>query len=130
MTTVEAGIEPIKRPKWILVVDDDEDNRDSIVEVLNDGGYEAKGASGGEHALAILGVERPCLVLVDFFMSDMDGRELLLRVRRLLKAEAPQFVFVTGAHPSNLEDISGAILFKPLDVKQLLGVVAHHCGGP
>jgi CheY-like chemotaxis protein len=130
MTTVGVDALRLPQPRWVLVVDDDEDNRDSIVEVLKDSGYEARGASGGEHALAIMSVERPCLVLTDFFMNDMDGRELLLRVRRLLEAEAPQFVFVTGAHPSHLEDISGAILFKPLDVNQLLGVVAHYCDRP
>jgi CheY-like chemotaxis protein len=114
--------------KWVLVVDDDDDNREAIVEVLSEAGYRTKGASGGEDALAILRTDRPCLVLVDLIMKDMDGRELLIRARQLLEDDAPQFVFVTGLNPSKLEDISGAILSKPLDIDQLVGVVAHHCG--
>jgi two-component system chemotaxis response regulator CheY len=113
--------------KWVLVVDDDEDNRESMIDLLKEGGYMARGASGGEDALAILQSERPSLVLVDFKMGDMDGHELLIRARELLDDKAPQFVFVTGADPSELGEVSGAILFKPLDVDQLFGVVAHHC---
>jgi len=114
---------------WVLVVEDDDDNRETIIELLIDAGYEAEGASGGEDALAILHQRRPCLVLADVIMKDMDGRELLVQARRLLATPIPPFVFVTGAGPSKLEDISGLILTKPLDVDRLLGVVAYHCPG-
>jgi CheY-like chemotaxis protein len=125
MTSVEPG-DASTPAKWVLVVDDDEDTRDAMVDLLNEGGYAAKGARGGGEALAILRRERPCLVLVDFLIGDMNGRELLLRARQLFETEAPQFVFVTGANPSDLDDISGAILYKPLNIEQLFGVVAHH----
>ncbi|HZL19560.1 MAG TPA: response regulator [Polyangia bacterium] len=114
---------------WVLVVDDDDDNRDATVDLLNDAGYDARGVSGGTDALAALMDDRPCLVLVDLVMRDMDGRELLLEARRRLDAPIPPFVFVTGAGPSKLEDISGLILTKPVDVDRLLGVVALHCAG-
>ena len=70
---------PIKRTKWVLVVDDDDNNHESILDILNDGGYDAKGAAGGEDALALLGVERPFLVLVAFFMRDMEQLGSLAR---------------------------------------------------
>jgi CheY-like chemotaxis protein len=114
---------------WVLVVEDDDDNRDSIVDVLKDAGYDARGVSGGADALAALRGDRPCLVLADLVMRDMDGHELLLEARRSLEAPIPPFVFVTGAGPSKLEDISGLILTKPVDIDRLLGVVAHHCAG-
>lgn len=112
---------------WVLVVDDDDDNRGAIVDLLNDAGYDARGVSGGTDALAALHGDRPCLVLVDLVMRDMDGRELLMEARRRFEAPLPPFVFVTGAGPSKLEDISGLILTKPVDVDRLLGVVALHC---
>jgi len=114
---------------WVLVVEDDDDNRDSIVELLKDAGYDARGVSGGTDALAALRGDRPCLVLADLVMRDMDGRELLLEARRRLEGPIPPFVFVTGAGPSKLEDISGLILTKPVDIDRLLGVVAYHCAG-
>ncbi len=113
--------------RWVLVVEDDDDNRETIVDLLNDAGYGARGVSGGEDALAVLHAERPCLVLADMIMKDMNGRELLVQARRLLDTPVPPFVFVTGAGPSELEDISSAILSKPVDVDRLLGVVAHYC---
>lgn len=119
---------PGAKKGWVLVVEDDDDNRDSIVELLEDAGYDARGVSGGMDALAALRGDRPCLVLADLVMRDMDGRELLLEARRCLTAPIPPFVFVTGAGPSKLADISGLVLTKPVDIGQLLGVVAHHCG--
>jgi CheY-like chemotaxis protein len=113
--------------KWVLVVDDDDDSREIVIEILNHSGYHAKGASGGAAALEILRTERPSLVLSDLFMSGMDGKELLIRAREQ-DVSMPPFVFITGAAASNLEDISGAVLHKPFDSAQLLGVVAHHCG--
>jgi CheY-like chemotaxis protein len=112
--------------KWVLVVDDDEDSREIVVECLNEAGYHAKGVSGGAAALEVLRTERPSLVLSDLFMSGMDGKELLIRARQR-DIPTPPFVFVTGAAPSTLEDISGAVLYKPFDSDQLLAVVAHHC---
>jgi CheY-like chemotaxis protein len=112
--------------KWVLVVDDDDDGRESVVECLNEAGYHAKGVSGGNEALEVLRTERPSLVLCDLVMSGMDGKEFLIRARRQ-DVQMPPLVFVTGAAPSNHEDISGAVLYKPYNPDQLLAVVAHHC---
>jgi CheY-like chemotaxis protein len=112
--------------KWVLVVDDDDDSREIVVECLNEAGYHAKGVSGGIDALEVLRTERPSLVLCDLVMSGMDGKEFLIRARRQ-DVRMPPLVFVTGAAPSNLEDISGAVLCKPFNPAQLLAVVAHHC---
>src|SRR5436309_2528402 len=48
----------------VLVVDDDETVRETLISLLNDEGYEATGAhDGGEALLALLGAERPSVVL-------------------------------------------------------------------
>jgi two-component system, NtrC family, C4-dicarboxylate transport response regulator DctD len=116
----------VSAARWVLVVDDDDDNREIVVECLNEAGYQAKGVSGGAAALEVLRTERPSLVLSDFFMTGMNGKELLIRARREA-VPLPPFVFVTGAAPSMLEDISGAFLYRPFNSDQLLAVVAHHC---
>jgi two-component system nitrogen regulation response regulator NtrX len=117
----------VKGTKWILVVEDDDDNREVVIEVLHEAGYEAHGVSGGAAALRLLRTEQPCLILADLVMNDMNGKELLLQARSLLSGLMPAFVFLTGAAPSQLEDISGVVLTKPVDFHRLLGVVAHHC---
>jgi CheY-like chemotaxis protein len=113
--------------KWILIVEDDDDNRDLVVEILDGAGYATKSVSSGAQALAILHTEKPCLILADLMMSEMDGRELLVRARGLLDGAMPPFVFLTGVQPSWLDDITGTILTKPIDMNRLLDVVAHHC---
>ena len=112
--------------KWVLVVDDDDDTREIVVECLIEAGYHARGVSGGTAALEVLRTERPSLVLSDLFMNGMNGKELLIRARQQ-DVLMPPFVFVTGAAPSTLEDIRGAVLHKPFNSDQLLAIVAHHC---
>ena len=110
-----------------MVVDDDDDFRELVVEMLHQSGYQAKGVSGGPAALEILRTATPALVLTDLFMKGMEGTDLLKHARKLDIA-LPPFVFMTGAVASKLEDISGAILCKPFGLDQLLDVVALHWG--
>lgn len=59
---------------WILVVDDDEDIRETLVDVLGDAGYRARVAAGGREALDLLaGEDLPALILLDLSMPGMDG---------------------------------------------------------
>jgi two-component system, chemotaxis family, chemotaxis protein CheY len=114
--------------KWVLVVDDDEDVRNSVVEVLQGAGYTATGATGGAAALLAMGTgaPAPALVLSDIVMREMDGRELLARSRELLGALVPPFIFMTGL-ATELVDAAAPVLTKPYDLEQLLEAVAHHC---
>jgi CheY-like chemotaxis protein len=112
--------------KWVLVVDDDEDNRDCVVDVLQGAGYVATAAPGGTAALRMMGESAPALVVSDLRMHGMDGRELLRRTRQLLGASAPPFVFLTGLAPE-LADVAATFVSKPCDLDELLGIVGHHC---
>jgi two-component system, cell cycle response regulator len=112
--------------KWILLVEDDDYSRDVLVDFLNEARYEATGVAGGVAAIALLRRSRPCLILSEFLLADMDGREFRRRVRELLGASAPPFVLLTGMPHSEIKDISGTILLKPIDGDHLLGVVAQH----
>jgi len=60
----------------VLVVEDEEMIRDSVIEFLDDQGFEAFGASDGKEALDKLtnGEQLPCLILLDLMMPIMDGR--------------------------------------------------------
>jgi two-component system, NtrC family, C4-dicarboxylate transport response regulator DctD len=112
--------------KWVLVVDDDEDNRDSVVDVLQGAGYIATAAPGGTAALRMMGESAPAIVVSDLRMPGMDGRELLTRTRQLLGSSAPPFVFLTGLAPE-FSDAAATFVSKPCDFDQLLGVVGRHC---
>lgn len=117
----------------VLVVDDDRDIRDSLIEVLEDHGYQAAGAANGLEALAVLGTgpALPCLILLDLMMPVMDGQEF--RERQLenpLWAQIPVVAIsaysdaVARARALDLE-----CLRKPLAMRPLIETVRRHCAG-
>jgi CheY-like chemotaxis protein len=112
--------------KWVLVVDDDEDLREVVVELLQGAGYVACAAAGGAAALRMMRQGAPALVLSDLVMREMDGHEFLTRARHLLGTSMPPFVFTT-ALPPELAGVTQTVVGKPYDLDQLLAVVGHHC---
>lgn len=65
----------------VLVVDDEADARDLVATVLRASGAEVSVASGAEHALELLASWCPTLLVSDIGMPDIDGYELIRRVR-------------------------------------------------
>jgi CheY-like chemotaxis protein len=116
----------------VLVVDDEEMIRESLVEILADSGYEPVPAVDGRDALAKLkaGDPRPCVILLDLMMPGMDGWSFREQQREDPEL-APIPVIVLSAHPdlaANARDLDVAdYLAKPLRVATLLERVRHHC---
>lgn len=65
--------------KRILVVDDHQQIRDSIQEILEMENYEVKTAINGTDALAKVAEFQPDLIVTDILMPDMDGYELMMK---------------------------------------------------
>jgi CheY-like chemotaxis protein len=69
--------------KLILVVDDDEDVRDTIREALEVQGYEVAIAANGQQALEVLqSGPMPALILLDLMMPVMSGQQFLEKQRQ------------------------------------------------
>ena len=67
--------------KTILVVDDEAGIRSSVRGVLADEGYRVLEAEDGRGALQLIASEHPRLVILDIWMPEMDGIELLRHIR-------------------------------------------------
>jgi two-component system KDP operon response regulator KdpE len=65
----------------ILLIDDERSMQDILSVTLGPAGYSVYPASTGEEALRIFESARPELILLDLFLPDMDGREVLKRLR-------------------------------------------------
>ena len=69
--------------KSILLVDDEEGIRKVLGIALSDMGYHVRTAENGVEALRIFKDERPPIVLTDIKMPEMDGIELLRRLKKV-----------------------------------------------
>jgi CheY-like chemotaxis protein len=68
--------------QYILIVDDDDDFREALSEVLSEAGYPVQQAENGEVALARVAAEAPGIVLLDLKMPVMDGWGVIERMRQ------------------------------------------------
>ena len=82
----------------ILVVDDDKGVREALGEFLISLGYEAVMVENGQEALKKYRPGEFDIIMADLIMPNMDGMELLRRVREV-KSDEVIFLMITG-HPS------------------------------
>ena len=120
---------PSKTSKRVLVVDDDDDLRDALVDLLETLGYRALGVASAEQALKVIH-DDPCLVLMDWQMRQMDGPALLAAMRAELGPRLPPVVFITGSDAAITKNIAEPVLSKPVSVGALLDVLRRHCPSP
>jgi CheY-like chemotaxis protein len=114
----------------ILVVEDDDDIRNVMVDVLESEGYHAEAATNGKEALELLHtIDKPCLVLLDMMMPIMNGREFLDKVM-VDSYLAPIPVLIVSA-VADKTDTKGAVGFlkKPVDIDMVLDMVSEYCNG-
>lgn len=83
--------------KKILIVDDERDIRDLVKTLLTENGYEVSAAKDAKDCLEKLKFDRFDLVLLDFFMPKMSGRQLAEEIRNNPKLRALKLAFLTIA---------------------------------
>ena len=104
----------------LLVVDDDEHNRDLLCRRLARKGYAATAAASGKEALALMQQHAFDLVLLDIMMPELDGIAVLKMIRETFTAAQLPVIMVSAKDES--EDIVGALslgandyVTKPID---------------
>lgn len=112
----------------ILVVDDEEQIRTMLAEMLTSEGYEVTQAEDGETALDIADIEHPDLVLLDVWMPGMDGFDVLEGMRRTEAMESTPCIFITAMDPSDGERMAmdlaaDCYLTKPFELSILRAAV-------
>jgi CheY-like chemotaxis protein len=117
----KATTEPL-----VLVIDDDEGIRDTVVELLVDEGFAAIGACNGAEALSFLAESesRPSLILLDLMMPVLDGWAFCRIRQRVAKLKEIPVVAMSAGPMSGAREPLGvdAILPKPFDPDMLTRV--------
>ncbi len=110
----------------ILVIDDDQDLRESIVEILENNDFAVSGCDSAETALEVIKISPPRLVIVDNMMPGMGGMAFM----PLLKNEYPNIKIIMITAFSTVENAVAAMksgaddyLTKPFRRDELLVAV-------
>lgn len=114
-------------PKRILIVDDDEDLRENLAELLVGEGYQTTTASSVSEALERLASGTFDLLLTDFRMPGPSGIDLIKEARRAHPKLRAILMTAFGNGYTEIESIrSGAIGYvrKPFEVEEILTLVA------
>ncbi|WP_460448523.1 adenylate/guanylate cyclase domain-containing protein [Alsobacter sp. SYSU BS001988] len=115
-------------PPRILIVDDNETNRDIFVTRLGLYGYELLQAADGEEALQAVAEHRPDLILLDVMMPKIDGIEVCRRLKADASLPFTPIILVTAKADSRdvvtgLEAGAEEYLTKPIDQMSLVARV-------
>ncbi len=106
----------------VLVVEDDESQREPLSGYLADLGARVLEAASGEDALAVLASEDPDVVITDLRMPGIDGRDLLRELKKL-NPEIRVLVVTAYGTVENavacLKDGADDYLLKPLDLEEV-----------
>ncbi len=115
----------------VLIVEDDDDIRETLGELINDEGYTVTTAANGEKGLASLREDHlPDLILVDLMMPRMSGKEFILKAREIEKAKNIPIIVMSALNLSDIKaselDVAGH-LKKPLAIDELFSMMNRHC---
>jgi len=112
----------------ILIVEDNEDSRDSMAGRLQCRGFDVVAAADGKTGIALAQNEKPDLVLMDMNMPEMDGFEATRQIKAAPGCEElPVMAMTEGAMPGDREralEIGCADIHnKPIDLPNLLSQI-------
>ena len=114
--------------KRILVVEDQEDNRRILRDLLTNAGYDIVEATNGREALAAAAAHRPDLILMDIQLPVLDGYETTRRLKADAALAAIPVIVITSYALSGDEDKAhaagcDAYVAKPYSPRALLAKI-------
>ncbi len=111
-------------PKKILIVDDNQDNRELVVKILKNRGYQMIEAVDGEDALEKATAECPDLILMDISIPKINGYEVTRRLKGQMKFKDIPIIALTahamkGDREKTMEAGCDGYISKPINIHEL-----------
>lgn len=110
----------------ILIVDDDESFKNSIIRILKFKGFQVQGASNYYEAVELIKSEIFDIIVSDIIMPEKNGIDLLIKVREIDKSLR---VIMMTAFSKNeliaeaLKNRAYEIIFKPFDIEEFISLL-------
>ena len=117
--------------KRILVVEDQEDNRTIVRDLLTNAGYEVIEATTGTDGVSVAKAERPDLILMDIQLPGIDGYEAARQIEADPSTERTPIIAVTsyalsGDENKAIEAGCDAYFAKPFSPRKLLDKIREY----
>lgn len=117
----EVSSERQTEPPRVLLVEDDEDNRELLAELLSTA-YTVETAASGTEGLELFERLRPAIVITDQTLPGLRGSELARAIKE--RAPSTHVLLISGHHHLADAEACDRVLSKPLDVDRFLTTVA------
>ncbi len=116
----------MSRQARILVVDDNELQREVVADLLAGEGHAVAVAANGAEALVALRAQAPDVLVLDLMLPDMDGASVLEEARRDAALAGVRVLVTTAMQSAHVRRLvaADATLFKPFDLRELVTAVA------
>ncbi len=114
----------------VLVIDDDESNRDLIGETLREAGYRVEEAPTGEAGLRKARAETPRLIVLDLLLPGMDGWQVIGKLRGTAQLERVPVLVVSILDPDHPPAGVAGYIVKPFSPSRVVDKVAELSGPP
>ena len=114
----------------IAIIDDEREIVDAISSFLEVRNYEVCSAYGGRSGLELIRTETPDLVILDIMMPDMDGRDMLIELKKDVYTKSIPVIILSAKSDSFDEKLGldlGASAYetKPFKLKSLTNKIKH-----
>ena len=113
--------------KSILVVEDNPDAREMVSVVLTAAGFVVKTAEDGQQALDVVEDWVPDLIITDIQMPNLDGIEMIKRMRHLFRCKTVPIVVMSAFSSAATEEALAAganqSAAKPMQVEAFINLV-------
>lgn len=130
-SSLNIGQRAVDKRPLVLAVDDNHDNLELMTQILDLFGCECVGAVDGYTALSAAVDRPPDLIVLDICLPDIDGIELVKRIKENSELRQIPIVAITALAKTEDRDRilkAGCVeyLSKPFNIKDLETIIRHH----
>jgi DNA-binding response OmpR family regulator len=124
-----------ERRKKVLIIDDEDLVRETVILALGHAGFEAEGLADSTQAFDHIKKGRPDLIILDLYMPEVSGFDLCRRLKAEPETKAIPIVMFTGSNET-VDVISGIsagafeYITKPIDGEALIFKIRSLLSGP